>query len=44
MQFALLVEQGKHLMFQFIQPILEKDQQVRVGDGHELPGLRHPVH
>ena len=36
--------QGDHLVLQFIQPVLEQDQQVRVGHGHELPGLGHPVH
>ena len=36
--------QRDHLLLQFIQPVLEQDQQFRIGHGHQLPGLRHPVH
>ena len=36
--------QGDDFGLQFIQPVLEQDQQVRVGHGHELLGLGHPVH
>ena len=36
--------QRDHFVFQFVQPIFKQDQKLRVGDGHQLPRLRHPVH
>ena len=43
-QGAVLFSQRDHLVFQFVLPIFKQDQEFRVGDGHQLPGLRHPVH
>ena len=41
---AVLGEQRNHLLLQFIQPVLEQDQELGVGHSHKLFGLGHPVH
>jgi len=42
--FGMLFLVRRHLSFQFLEPILKKDQQIRVGDGTQLFGLSYLVH